>query len=59
MVTFTEERLARVKEIIARYPEGRQKKCLATFAAPCAGTMGLVKYRNHGLCGRPATIGAY
>ncbi len=54
-LSFPPDKLAKVKELISRYPEGKQKSCHPARTAFGAGSFWrLAEYGNHGLCSATA-----
>ena len=49
---FSEEKLEKVKEIIARYPEGKQKSALIPLLHLAQEESGLAERGSDGSCGR-------
>ncbi len=56
---FTDDKLQKVNEIIARYPEGKSKSALLPVLHIAQEEWRMAKRRCHGLCGIAAEIRAH
>ena len=50
-VVFSPELISKFDEIVARYPQGKQKSALLPVFTPCTGRIWLVKPVIHGYSG--------